>query len=97
MIIMVSLYDEMNLCYHHNRSGCAGMWGWVDRDFNVVIKPQYIFAEQFQGGYANVSRGKWMPQENGMYDWEGEAWGVIDTTGKEVIPCKYCCAPLSLT
>lgn len=88
-LIMVSLYDEMNLCYHHNRSGCAGMWGWVDRDFNVVIKPQYIFAEQFQGGYANVSRGKWMPQENGMYDWEGEAWGVIDTTGKEVIPCKY--------
>lgn len=88
-LIMVSLYDEMKLCYHHNRSGCAGMWGWIDKNFNVVIKPQFIFAEQFQDGYANVSRGKWLPQENGRYDWEGESWGVIDTTGKEVIPCMY--------
>lgn len=88
-LIMVSLYGEMTLCYHHDKHGCAGMWGWIDKDFNVVIKPQYIFAENFQNGFATVSRGIWIPNENGRYDWKDEAWGVIDTSGKEVIPCKY--------
>ena len=32
----------------------------IDKDFNIVIEPQYIFAENFYEGKANVSKGKWI-------------------------------------
>lgn len=88
-LIMVSLMDEMGLAYHHKKGGCAGIWGWLDKDFNEVIKPQYIFAENFNDGKASVSKGKWIQLDDELFDWEGEAWGIIDMHGKEIVPCIY--------
>lgn len=88
-LVMVSLMDKMNLAYHHNKSGCAGIWGWIDPDFKTVIEPQYIFAENFYMGKANVAKGKWIKLDNGRFDWEGEAWGIINMQGEEIVPCMY--------
>lgn len=88
-LIMVSLMGEMDLAYHHNKGASAGLWGWLDKDFNIVIKPQYIFAENFFENKACVSKGEWIQLEDGRYDWDNEAWGIIDTHGKEIIPCQY--------
>lgn len=88
-LIMVSLMDEIELAYFHHKSGCAGLWGWIDIDFNVVIEPKYIFAENFINGKASVAKGKWVLLDNGCYDWENEAWGIIDLQGNEIIPCLY--------
>ena len=35
--IMVSKMGEMDLAYHHNKEGCAGLWGWIDRDLNIFL------------------------------------------------------------
>ena len=88
-LIMVSKMGEMDLAYFHNKDGCAGLWGWIDKDFNIVIEPQYIFAENFYEGKANVSKGKWIQLDNGRYDWENEAWGIINMQGEIIVPCKY--------
>ncbi len=50
-------------------------FGYVDSDFNDVIKPQYDSALAFQNGVAVVSK-------NGKY-------GGVDITGKTVIPFQY--------
>jgi len=88
-LIMVSLMGEFKLAYFHEKSGCAGLWGWVDKDFNVVIEPQYIFAENFYNGIALVSKGKWIPSDNGRLAWKNEAWGIINKQGDEILPCIY--------
>ncbi len=88
-LIMVSKMGEMRLAYYHHKSGCAGLWGWIDKDFNIVIECQYIFAENFYDGKATVSTGKWIQLEDGRYDWEDEAWGIIDIHGEVIVPCKY--------
>lgn len=88
-LIMVSLMGEMRLQYHHTFYDCAGIWGWIDAEFNTVIEPQYIFAENFFEGRANVCKGSWEIDGNKQYWAEPEMWGVIDHTGKEVVPCRY--------
>lgn len=88
-LIMVSLMDEIELAYYHHKNVCAGLWGWIDLDFNIVIEPRYIFAENFIDGKASVAKGKLIPLDNGCYDWENEAWGIINLQGDEVIPCLY--------
>ena len=88
-LIMVSLMDKMKLAYFHHKSGCAGIWGWIDKDFNVVIEPQYIFAENFFENKAIVAKGNWIRLENGCFDWNDEAWGIINMHGEEIVPCIY--------
>lgn len=50
-------------------------WGYYNRKNEWVIKPQYENVEDFSGGLAVVQKG-------GKY-------GVIDTTGKVIIPIQY--------
>ena len=87
--VMVSLLGDIDLQYHHNRRGCAGMWGWLDNKLSEVIPPQYIFAMNFEGGRAIVCKGEWAVNEKDKYWCEDERWGVIDLNGNEVIPCKF--------
>ena len=90
--IMVSTLRDLDLQYHHELHGSAGMWGWLDKDFNEVIPPQYPYALNFVDGQAIVCKGEWdIKEENGKksYWCEHEAWGVIDKDGKEIIPCAY--------
>lgn len=54
---------------------CASKnWGYVNRNNYLVINCQYTYAGTFKNGYAKVAKDK---------------WGLIDSTGKEVIPLKY--------
>lgn len=87
-LVMVSLMNEMKLEYYHH-GGCAGIWGWIDKNFNTVIEPQYIFAENFCEGKARVAKGKWIELNNGRFEWENEAWGIINMQGEEIVPCMY--------
>lgn len=87
--VMVSLLGEIELQYHHNMMGCAGMWGYLDTDFNEVIPPQYIYAMNFINGQAIVCKGEWDIKEidgSKKYWCDNEQWGVIDIDGKEIVP-----------
>ena len=88
-LVMVSTLGEIDLQFHHNRMSCAGMWGWLNNDLEEVIKPQYVYAMNFYNGRAIVCKGKWSIDENDRYWCEHEQWGVIDKTGKEVVPCQF--------
>ena len=85
-----------DLAYHSDHECYAGMWGYIDDKGEEVIPPQYIYAHSFKSGVAIVCKGNWTRDEKwdnecntGRYWTEEELWGVIDKTGKEVIPCIY--------
>lgn len=91
-LVMVSTTGELPLKYHHNFRSCAGMWGWLDLELNVVIEPQYVYAKHFYNGKAIVCKGDWSvtDTEAGERYWcENEQWGVIDTTGNEIVACQF--------
>jgi hypothetical protein len=91
-LLMVSLLGEINLKHHHNFAGCAGIWGWLDKDFNEVIKPQYIYAENFFMGKTRVCKGIWDVEViDGIekYWCDDEKWGVINKNNEEIVPCEY--------
>lgn len=88
-LIMVSLLGEVDLQYHHTFYDTAGIWGWLDLEGNEVIPPQYVYAMSFYNGHATVCKGDWTVDESGHYWCENEQWGVIDKTGKEVVPCRF--------
>lgn len=53
-----------------------GAWGLIDVQGNLVVNPNYSSIGKFSSdGYSIVQQGKLL--------------GVLDTTGKEVIPCQY--------
>ncbi|MBN1555483.1 MAG: WG repeat-containing protein [Phycisphaerae bacterium] len=52
-----------------------GLWGYIDADANVAIRPQYQRAERFSEDFAAV-------QSKGL-------WGVIDATGRMVISPQF--------
>ncbi len=90
--IMVSTMGEIHLQYHHKFFPCAGMWGWLDVDFNQIIPPQYVYAMNFMDGKAIVCKGDWNVKKKGgqkEYWCENEAWGVIDRSGGVVVPCRF--------
>ena len=83
----------MDLAYHSDYEEIAGTWGFVDDAGNVVVPPQYIYANDFEDGIAIVCKGKWTidPKwdnecNKGRYWTETELWGGIDRSGNEVIP-----------
>ena len=88
-LIMVSLLGEVDLQYHHDMMGTAGMWGWIDLEGNEVIAPQYVFATHFWGGNAIVCRGEWSIDDHGRYWCETEQWGIINQQNREIVPCQY--------
>ncbi len=86
----------MDLAYHSDYEGIAGTWGYVDENGTEIVSPQYIYANDFNGGIAFVCKGKWTRDEkwnnkynSGRYWTDEELWGAIDKTGKEVIPCIF--------
>lgn len=63
------------LCPSYTNYNTRSNWGYYNRKNEWVIKPQYDNANSFIGGLAVVSKGK--------------KEGVIDTTGKIIIPIEY--------
>lgn len=52
-----------------------GLWGYIDKEGNWVLEPQYEEAKSFSNGLAGISK-------------EG-LWGFIDMSGEVVMPCIY--------
>jgi len=84
------------LAFHHDYSSDAGLWGFIDSAGKEIVKPQYIFALDFEYGVALVRKGKWEHKEQwdereNTKGWWSETmlWGLIDKTGKEIVPCIY--------
>ena len=91
-LVMVSTMGDMDLRYHHNRSSCAGVWGWLDSDLKTVIEPKYVYAMNFCNGRAIVCKGEWTTteQDGKLQYWCGnERWGVIDQQEREIVPCQF--------
>lgn len=57
------------------QQNAKGKWGYVDADGNKVIDYRYNEAGMFVEGLAKVKKGK--------------LYGMIDETGREIIPIKY--------
>lgn len=84
-------YDHSDLSYHSDYYAKAGIWGYINKYGEEVIKPQYIYAFEFEGGIAIAAKGRWVKEcedKNGkpLYRSEGERWGGIDYYGNPVIP-----------
>lgn len=80
-----------DLAYHSDYIDRAGIRGYINKYDEEVIKPQYIYAFEFEDGIAIVAKGRWVKEredENGksLYWTEDERWGGIDYSGNEVIP-----------
>jgi hypothetical protein len=58
------------------------VWGYIDESSNVVIQPQFLWAEEFSEGLAKV-------QVTGTVLGYDGRWGFIDKTGKVVIAPVY--------
>jgi hypothetical protein len=93
---MGGFWGFFSLAFHSDYHSNAGLWGYVDSAGKEIIKPQYIYAFDFENGYARVCKGEWTKDKKwdneyntGRYWTETELWGFIDKTGKEVIPCRY--------
>ena len=93
---MGGFWGFMSLAYHHDDSDNAGLWGYVNKVGKVVVAPQYIFAEDFCGGFAVVCQGKWTIDKKwdnkynqGRYWSEEMKWGAINSQGEESIPCRF--------
>jgi hypothetical protein len=78
----------VRLAYFSDYENNAGFWGYTDKTGKEIIKPQFVFAFEFEKELALVCKGKWTEVESGKYDTE-EKWGMIDKHGNEVIPCKF--------
>lgn len=49
IVDMGGFWGFMSLAYHHDEADNAGVWGYVNGEGRIVVKPQYIFAEDFSG------------------------------------------------
>jgi hypothetical protein len=89
----VSDHEEIQLAFHSDYEEDAGVWGYADSTGKEIVKPQYIYAFDFEENVALVCKGEWTIDKKwdnkyntGRYWTETELWGMIDKTGKEVVP-----------
>lgn len=63
----------------------SGKWGYVNSGGQLVINPQFDYADDFHEGRARVCLGAscWGPSD------DEPLWGVIDTSGKMVVTPQY--------
>ena len=92
-MFMVSDREEIELAFYSDYEEDAGVWGYADSTGKEIVKPQYIYAFDFENGVALVCKGEWTIDKKwdneyntGRYWTETEIWGMIDKTGKEVVP-----------
>lgn len=86
-------FDNDGLAYHSDFDEIAGNWGFINRQGEEVIAPEFIYANDFEDGIAIVCKGKWYKDpkwdnknNSGRYWTDTELWGAIDTNGNIAIP-----------
>ncbi len=70
------------------RTLSKGKFGYIDKDLNVVITPQYDFGFAFENGVAMVCNGCTLKPGDEHVEVEGGLWGSIDRSGKVLIPVE---------
>jgi len=85
-----------DLADHNIYDGIAGLWGYVDKNGKEIVAPKYVYAYDFQDGIAVAAEGHWRKltykedKENaGLYRAEDVRWGLIDRSGKTVMPFSF--------
>ncbi len=58
-------------------------WGYIGKDGKFVVQPNYNIAYDFKNNFAVVAKGEVTD------DGQVNEFGIIDKTGREVVPCKY--------
>ena len=94
--------ENIPLAFHHDLHGSQGCWGVIDKNWNEVIEPKYLFPlMQFNNGTFLACKGTGWIKDNewdeaqineegkGRYWTKEEKWGLIDFKEKEIIPCIY--------
>ena len=83
--------NRNDLRYGTDYEDDIGNWGYINTRGEEIIKPQYIYAFDFEKDRAIVAKGKWEKKKKWKNEYwtEEELWGVIDKNGNEIIPCKY--------
>lgn len=77
-LIGAQTYEDAKLFFQTDAFAAVKIgekWGFVDKNGEIVIEPEYTDARSFSNGYAAV-------EKNGQ-------WGFIDTDGKLVIGCRF--------
>lgn len=74
------------------RTRVDGKIGYIDRELRVVIPPRYDAGSPFEHGKAAVCKGcvekkRYANDEHPFL--EGGMWGVIDRSGREIVPLRY--------
>ncbi|GBU26552.1 hypothetical protein R84B8_00062 [Treponema sp. R8-4-B8] len=92
-MFLVSDREKIELAFYSDYEENSGVWGYADSTGKEIVKPQYIYAFDFEDGFALVCKGEWTidkkwdnKYKTGKYWTETELWGMIDKTGKEVVP-----------
>jgi hypothetical protein len=70
----------------------SSLWGFVDREGNVVIEPKFTSVSRFHEGLAFVKVGGIIPDDEvslTIDPRDKRTWGVIDRTGKMVVAPKF--------
>ncbi|MDR3235247.1 MAG: WG repeat-containing protein, partial [Prevotellaceae bacterium] len=83
--------------YHDDglNGGYYTLWGFVNEDPRETVPCKYIRVSDFSNGYAAVQLPeKYRPDDyyskyNNKVETRGGKWGLIDKTGKTIIPFKY--------
>jgi hypothetical protein len=72
------------------RAIVAGKIAYVDRHLRIRIAPRYDWGDRFDHGRAEVCIGcRSVPVGDGEHSvMEGGRWGMIDKSGREVVPVK---------
>jgi hypothetical protein len=71
----------------------SGKWGYVNGSGQLVINPQFDYAEEFHEGRGRICLGKpcdfWDSYSSSPSPSNNSLWGFIDTSGKVVITPQY--------
>ena len=89
-----------NLAYYSDYDMNAGLWGYTDSNGKEIVKPQYIFAFDFEkNGLALVCKGEWkwtnewgggiLVDEQKIIFKEGEKFGIMTFEEKVIVKPIY--------
>jgi len=71
------------------RTIANGKYGYINEQLKVVIKPEYDFVFPFHNGAAMVCNECKSEQVGEHFVLVGGKWGLINKTGKVIIPVKF--------
>jgi hypothetical protein len=71
------------------RTQVDGKTGYIDRKLRVVIPPRYDWGFPFEHGKAVVCSGCALKPDGEHRLVEGGMWGIVDRSGREIVPLQY--------